>query len=132
MQEILCIALFDTWYFYGVQGSWTFRIIIRLIWTWCGTPVHFEGFRFEKKGTEVNFDKRVATWSGWVICSPPGPSGGPFKTHLLSGGAVPQVHEARSSVLPGLLHFATPRSVCLLATRLHSLTHYVALLMCGR
>ena len=51
----------------------------------------------------------VATWSGQVISSPPGPSGGPYKPHLLPG--VPRVHRVRSPVRPRLLLFATPRSV---------------------
>ena len=38
-------------------------MIIRLIWTWCRTPVHFEGFKFEYKGTEVNFD--IIKASSW-------------------------------------------------------------------
>ena len=37
-------------------------------------------------------------------------------THLLPGGGVPRVHGARSPVPPRLPHFATPRSVCHLAT----------------
>ena len=57
------------------------------------------------------FRPRRATWSGHVISSPPGPSGGPSKTHLLPGGGVPRVHRARSPVPPRLPHFATPRSV---------------------
>ena len=57
------------------------------------------------------FRPRGATWSGQVISSPPGPSGGPSKTHLLPGGGVPRVHRARSPVPPQLPHFATPRSV---------------------
>ena len=57
------------------------------------------------------FRPRGATWSGQVISSPPGPSGGPSKTHLLPGGGVPRVHRARSPVPPRLPHFATPRSV---------------------
>ena len=57
------------------------------------------------------FQPRGATWSGQVISSPPGPSGGPSKTHLLPGGRVPQVHRARSPVPPRLPRFATPRSV---------------------
>ena len=57
------------------------------------------------------FRPRGATWSGQVISSPPGPSGGPFMTHLLLGGGVPRVHGARSPVPPRLPHFATPRSV---------------------
>ena len=57
------------------------------------------------------FRPRGATWSGQVISSPPGPSGGPSKTHLLPGGGVPRVHRARSPVLPRLPCFATPRSV---------------------
>ena len=52
-----------------------------------------------------------ATWSGQMISSPPGPSGGPSKTHLLPGGGVPRVHRARSPVLPQVPRFATPRSV---------------------
>ena len=57
------------------------------------------------------FRSRGATWSGQVISSPPGPSGGPSKTHLLPGGGVPRVHRARSPVPPRLPRFATPRSV---------------------
>ena len=57
------------------------------------------------------FRPQGATWSGQVISSPPGPSGGPFMTHLLPGGGVPRVHGARSPVPPRLPHFATPRSV---------------------
>ena len=57
------------------------------------------------------FRPRGATWSGQVISSPPGPSGGPSKTHLLPGGGVPRVHRARSPVPPRLPRFATPRSV---------------------
>ena len=51
-----------------------------------------------------------ATWSGQVMSSRPAPSGGPFMTHLLPGGGVPQVHGARSPVPPRLPHFASPRS----------------------
>ena len=61
------------------------------------------------------FRPRGATWSGQVISSPPGPSGGPSKTHLLPGGGVPRVHRARSPVLPRRPRFATPRSVHQLA-----------------
>ena len=61
------------------------------------------------------FRPRGATWSGQVISSPPGPSGGPVMTHLLPGGGVPRVHRARSPVPPRLPHFATPRSVPYLA-----------------
>ena len=57
------------------------------------------------------FLPRGATWSGKVISSPPGPSGGPPKTHLLPCGGVPRVHRARSPVPPRLRSFATPRSV---------------------
>ena len=57
------------------------------------------------------FRPRGATWSGHVISSPPGPNGGPSKTHLLPGGGVPRVHRARSPVPPRLPHFATARSV---------------------
>ena len=57
------------------------------------------------------FRPRGATWSGQVISSPPGPSGGPSKTHLLPSGGVPRVHRARSPVPPRLSRFATPRSV---------------------
>ena len=61
------------------------------------------------------FRPRGATWSGQVIFSPPGPSGGPSKMHLLPGGGVPRVHRARSPVPPRLPRFATPRSVHLFA-----------------
>ena len=57
------------------------------------------------------FGPRDATWSGLVISSPRGPSGGPSKTHLLPGGRVPRVHRARSPVPPRLPLCATPRSV---------------------
>ena len=57
------------------------------------------------------FRPRGATWSGHVIYSPPGPSGGPSKTHLLPGGGVPRVHRARGPVPPRLPRFATPPSV---------------------
>ena len=59
---------------------------------------------------------RGATWSGQVISSPSGPSGGPFMTHLLPGGGVPRAHGAWSPVPPRLPHLATPRSACRLAT----------------
>ena len=52
-----------------------------------------------------------ATWSGQVISSPLGPSGGPSKMHLLPGGGVPRVHRARSPVPPRLPRFASPWSV---------------------
>ena len=57
------------------------------------------------------FRPRGATWSGQVISSPPGPSGGPSKMHLLPCGGVPRVHKARRPVPPRLPLFATPRSV---------------------
>ena len=57
------------------------------------------------------FRPRGATWSGQVISSLPGPSGGPSMTHFLPGGGVPRVQRARSPVPPPLPHFATPRSV---------------------
>ena len=59
---------------------------------------------------------RGAIWSGKVISSSSSPSGGPFMTHFLHGGGVPWVHEIRSPVPLRLLHFATPLSVCHLAT----------------
>ena len=71
--------------------------------------------RFEVGGLILRvldaFRPRGATPSGQVISSPPGPSGGPSKTHLLPGGGVPGVHRARSPVPPRLSRFATPRSV---------------------
>ena len=57
------------------------------------------------------FRPRGATWLGQVISSPPGPTGGPSKTHLLPGGGVHRVHRGQSPVPPRLPHFATPRSV---------------------
>ena len=79
----------------------------------CGC--HASKQRFEVSGLILRvldaFRPRGATWSGQVISSPPGPSGGPSKTHLLPGGRVPRVHRARSPVLPRLPCFATPRSV---------------------
>ena len=61
------------------------------------------------------FRPRRATWSGQVTSSPPGPSGGPFMTHLLPGGGVLRVHGARRPVPPRLPHFSTSRSVHRLA-----------------
>ena len=76
-----------------------------------GGPDH----RFEVSGLILRvldaFRPRGATWSGQVTSSPPGPSGGPTKTHLLPGGGVPRVHRARSPFPPRLPSFATPRSV---------------------
>ena len=73
------------------------------------------GLRFEVGGYILRvldaFWPRGATWSGQVISSQPGPSGGPSKTHLLPAGGVPRVHRARSPILPRLPRFATPRSV---------------------
>ena len=63
------------------------------------------------------FRPRGVTWSGQVISSPPGPSGGPSKTHLLPGGRVPRVHRARSPVPPRLYCFATPHSSFLAAQK---------------
>ena len=57
------------------------------------------------------FRPREATWSGQVISSPPGPSGGPSETHLLPGGGVPRVYRARSPVPLRLPRFAIPQSV---------------------
>ena len=54
---------------------------------------------------------RGATWSGQVISSPTGASGGPSEMHLLPGGGVLRVHRAWSPVPPKLPLFATPRSV---------------------
>ena len=77
--------------------------------------VFCDTMRFEVRGLILRvldaFRPRGATWSGQVISSRPGPSGGPSKTHLLPGGGVPRVHRARIPVLPRLPRFATPRSV---------------------
>ena len=77
--------------------------------------VGYDFMRFEVRGLILRvldaFRPRGATWSGQVISSPPGPSGGPSKSHLLPGGGVPRVHRARSPVLPRRPRFATPRSV---------------------
>ena len=62
------------------------------------------------------FWPRGATWSGHVISSPPGPSGGPSKTHLLPGGEVLRVHRARTPVPPRLPRFVTP----LISPSIHS------------
>ena len=51
-----------------------------------------------------------------MISSPPGPSGGPFMTHLLPCGGVLRVHGAWSPVPPRLPDFAALRSVRHLAT----------------
>ena len=45
-------------------------MIIRLIWTWCRTPVHFEGFEFQYKGTEVNLDIKNVYFFVYGISSP--------------------------------------------------------------
>ena len=74
------------------------------------TRVRFEVSGFILRELDA-FRPRGATWSGQVISSPPGLSGGPSKTHLLPGGGVPRVHRARSPVPPQLPLFATPRSV---------------------
>ena len=68
------------------------------------------GLRFDFAGTR-RLSAPGATLSGQVISSPPGPSWGPSKTHLLPGGGVPRVHRAQSPVPPRLPRFATPRSV---------------------
>ena len=47
---------------------------------------------------------------GQMICSPPGPNRGPFKTRLLPDGGLPRVLGARSPVPSRLLPFATPLS----------------------
>ena len=57
------------------------------------------------------FRPRGATWSGQVISSPLGTSGGPSEMHPLPGGGVPRIHRPRSPVPPRLPLFATPRSV---------------------
>ena len=62
------------------------------------------------------FQLRGATWSGQGISSRPGPSKGPFMTHLPPGGGVPRVHGARSAGPPRLPLFATPWSGRHLAT----------------
>ena len=81
----------------------------------CALQLRILFLRFEVLGLILRvldaFRPRGATWSGQVISSPPGPSGGPSKTHLLPGGGVPRVHRARSPVLPRRPRFATPRSV---------------------
>ena len=78
----------------------------------CTTPTF--GLRFEVCFLRVldAFWPRGATWLGQVISSPPGPSGGPSKTHLLPGGGVPRVHRARSPVPPRLPRFAMNARAC--------------------
>ena len=70
--------------------------------------------RFDFAGT-----RRLSAPGGHLVrpgdILPPGPSGGPSKTHLLPGGGVPRVHRARSPVPPRRPRFATPRSVHQLA-----------------
>ena len=78
------------------------------------------------------FQPRGATWSGQVISPPPGPSGGPSKTHLLPGGGIPRVHTARSPVPPRLPSFALPGQCVNLQPWLRALTHRVTPLMRGR
>ena len=75
-------------------------------------PLHgVLGLRFESSGTGGSSAPGCQ-----VISSQPGLSGEPLMIHLLPGGAVPQVHGARSPVPPRLPHFARPRSVPHLAT----------------
>ena len=60
------------------------------------------------------FRPRGATWSGQVISSPPGPSGGPSKTHLLPGGGVPrgsQSSEPRPSPASPFRHSSVSASI---------------------
>ena len=90
-------------------------ILMRISLPTRGTTTDSLLLRFEVLGLILRvldaFRPQGATWSGQVISSPPGPSGGPSKTHLLPGGGVPRAHRARSPVPPRLPRFATPRSV---------------------
>ena len=110
----------------GQRRTWTPRqkeayAIVMALRKWAGyialhhVTVCTDHQRFEVSGLILRvldaFWPRGATWSGQVISSPPGPSRGPSKTHLLPGRGVPRVHRARSPVLPRLPRFATPRSV---------------------
>ena len=91
-----------------VYNSWTMQpnILLRL----SSVPHKCWGCIDTFLGFPRIFDVKLCL-SGPVISSPPGPSGGPSKTHLLPGGGVPRVHRALSPVPPRFPRFATPRSV---------------------
>ena len=97
------------WYHRALPAERAGRILINILRKFLATE-KVSGLRFDFAGTR-RLSAPGATWSGQVISSPPGPSGGASKTHLLPGGGVPRVHRARSPVLPLLPLFATPRSV---------------------
>ena len=75
------------------------------------------------------FRPRGATWSGQVISSPPGPSGGPSKTHLLPGGGVFGFTELGAPSLPGFPISPLPGQSIDSQPWLRALTHCVAPLM---
>ena len=66
----------------------------------CAVSWAISGLRFSGIRLTVLDAFWGATWSGQVITSPPGPSGGPFMTHLLPGGGVPRVPGVRALSLP--------------------------------
>ena len=97
----------------GVLGHFTpVHQCARLVCSLCSVPGHLglevSGLMFQVQGV---LGPLGATWSGQVISSPAGPSGGPFMTHPLPGGRVPRVHGAQSPAPLRLPHFATSRSV---------------------
>ena len=88
------------------------------------------GLRFDFAGTSA-FRPRGATWSGRVISSPPGPSGGPSKTHLLPGGGAPRLTELGAPSFPGFPVSPLPGLCINSQPWLRALTHCVAPLMRG-
>ena len=78
------------------------------------------------------FRPRGATWSGQVISSPPGPSGGPSKTHLLPGGGAPGFTGLGAPSFPGFPVSPLPGQCINSQPWLRALTHCVAPLLRGR
>ena len=78
------------------------------------------------------FRPRGATRSGQVISSPPGPSEGPSKTHLLPGGGFPGFTGLGAPSFPGFPVSPLPGQCINSQPWLQALTHCVAPLMRGR
>ena len=82
-------------------------------------PFEIGGLRFRVLDA---FRAQGATSLGQVISSPPGPSGGPYMTHLLPGGNLPWVHGARSPVPARLPHSPVSASLSNCGCRLFRTT----------